>query len=66
MFQLIYHLNLISSLSLQDVLDFLYILKETSLEDLGAATCKLVNLVDRKVLSPKSKVQSPSEVLQKS
>ena len=31
----------------------------TSLEDLGAATCKLVNFVDHKV-------QSPLEVLQKS
>ena len=31
----------------------------TSLEDLGAATCKLVNFVDHKV-------QSPFEVLQKS
>ena len=36
----------------------------TSLEDLGAATCKLVNFVDHKVL--RKSFKSPLEVLQKS
>ena len=34
---------------------------KTSLKDLGAATCKLVNFVDHKVQSPKS-FASPSKV----
>ena len=41
-------------------------LSVTSLEDLGAATCKLVNFVDYKVQSPLRSFGSPSEILQKS